>query len=129
MAEREVADDPSGWGVRLSDRVRDAVSDGRFDRAVELVNSGDGSTRSLAKEYAMMIRGLGGTVRVIVALIEDPRFATCFEGGATKLVDNFRERYAGAAETALGWANVPGLTIEELLPHRAASRRTSPMPS
>lgn len=54
------------WGRRLSDTLREALGKGDLERAAELVEHGDGITRSLAKEYNMMYRGLGITIRVML---------------------------------------------------------------
>lgn len=54
------------WGKRLSDTLREALNDGDLARATTLVEQGDGMARSLAKEYSMMYRGLGITIRVML---------------------------------------------------------------
>lgn len=54
------------WGVRLSDTLREALAAGELERAAELVEHGDGMAKSLAKEYSMMYRGLGITIRVML---------------------------------------------------------------
>lgn len=54
------------WGRRLSDTLREALGQGDLARAAELVENGDGMARSLAKEYNMMYRGLGITIRVML---------------------------------------------------------------
>lgn len=59
----------SEWGVRLSDRLRQALEGAGFEQAARLVREGDGLTRDLAREYALMIRGLGFTVRVLLGLL------------------------------------------------------------
>lgn len=56
------------WGVRLCEKVDDALAAGDLAAARRLVQDGDGETRSLAKEYAMMVGGLGITIRVIADL-------------------------------------------------------------
>jgi hypothetical protein len=59
------------WGRRLSDAVRAAIDAGKTGEARRLAVEGDGQTRSLAKEYALMYRGLGITIRVIARLLRD----------------------------------------------------------
>ena len=54
------------WGVRLSDSLREALRKGDLVAAAEIVEHGDGMARSLAKEYNMMYRGLGITIRVML---------------------------------------------------------------
>lgn len=54
------------WGRRLGDTLRDALRAGEFGRAAELVERGDGMARNLAKEYSLMYRGLGITIRVML---------------------------------------------------------------
>lgn len=56
------------WGVRLSDRVRTALAAGDPAAARRLVLAGDGQARSLEKEYSLMYRGLGITLRVLLDL-------------------------------------------------------------
>lgn len=56
----------SEWGRRLSDTLREALRQGDLARAATLVEDGDGMARSLAKEYNMMYRGLGITIRVML---------------------------------------------------------------
>lgn len=58
------------WGCRLSDAVREALVAGRLEDAQKLARDGDGQTRSLAKEYAYMFRGLGTTIRVLLPLLQ-----------------------------------------------------------
>ncbi len=59
------------WGRRLSDGVRAAVAAGDVAQARRLVLEGDGQARSLAQEYALMYRGLGITIRVMLPLLRD----------------------------------------------------------
>lgn len=56
------------WGTRLSETLVRVLEAGKLDEARSLVLDGDGQTRSLAKEFAMMVGGLGITVRVITDL-------------------------------------------------------------
>jgi acetyl-CoA synthetase len=60
---------PSEWGRRLSDAVTAALDGGDLARARTLVLRGDGQARSLDKEYALMYRGLGITLRVLLGLL------------------------------------------------------------
>lgn len=59
------------WGRRLSDAVRAALAAGEFATALDLARRGDGQTRSLAKEYTFMVRGLGITLRVLLRLLQE----------------------------------------------------------
>jgi len=59
------------WGRRLSDAIRAALDAGDLAAARRLALEGDGQARSLAKEYALMYRGLGITVRVLLRLLAD----------------------------------------------------------
>lgn len=56
----------SAWGTRLSDRIRSAVDEARWAEAERLCLAGDGQARSLAKEFALMYKGLGITLRVLL---------------------------------------------------------------
>jgi hypothetical protein len=60
---------PADWGERLSDRIRRAIAAGDLAEARRLALDGDGQARSLAKEYALMVRGLGITLRVLLGLL------------------------------------------------------------
>jgi hypothetical protein len=60
---------PADWGERLSDRIRRAIAAGDRAGARRLALEGDGQARSLAKEYALMYRGLGITLRVLLPLL------------------------------------------------------------
>lgn len=57
------------WGRRLSDQIRSALEAGEPERARRLALEGDGKARSLAKEYALMLRGLGITLRALLDLL------------------------------------------------------------
>jgi acetyl-CoA synthetase len=59
----------SEWGRRLSDAIRVALDAGDLPRARALALDGDGQARSLDKEYALMYRGLGITLRVLLRLL------------------------------------------------------------
>lgn len=54
------------WGRRLSDTLRETLRGGDLAAAAVLVEQGDGMARSLAKEFSMMYRGLGITIRVML---------------------------------------------------------------
>jgi hypothetical protein len=54
------------WGTRLSDRIRAALAAHDLEAARRLAVDGDGQARSLDKEYALMYRGLGITLRVLL---------------------------------------------------------------
>lgn len=56
------------WGERLSDRIRRALEAGDLGTARRLAVEGDGQARSLAKEYALMYKGLGAALRVMIPL-------------------------------------------------------------
>ena len=58
------------WGTRLSDRIRAALAAGDVNAARRLALHGDGQARSLDKEYALMYRGLGLTLRVLLDVVE-----------------------------------------------------------
>ena len=60
---------PQDWGRRLSDRIRAALDAGDLQSARRLAIEGDGQARSLSKEYALMYRGLGITIRVLLGLL------------------------------------------------------------
>jgi hypothetical protein len=59
------------WGRRLSDRIRAALAAGDLGGARRLAAEGDGHARSLEREYALMYRGLGITLRVLLGLLPD----------------------------------------------------------
>jgi hypothetical protein len=59
------------WGERLSDRIRRALEAGDLDGAGRLAAEGDGLARSLGKEYALMYKGLGVTLRVMLGLMDE----------------------------------------------------------
>ena len=67
------------WGRRLSDAIRVALDAGDLHAARRLALEGDGQARSLAKEYALMYRGLGITVRVLLGLLADTASAEVAE--------------------------------------------------
>jgi hypothetical protein len=57
------------WGRRLSDAIRAALEAGDVAGGRRLALEGDGQARSLAKEYTLMYRGLGTTIRVMLPLL------------------------------------------------------------
>jgi hypothetical protein len=59
------------WSERLSDRIRSALDAGDLGLARRLGLEGDGEARSLAKEYTLMYKGLGITVRVLLGILGD----------------------------------------------------------
>lgn len=81
------------WGVRLSDRIRAAIGARDLAGARRLAERGDGEARSLAKEYALMVRGLGFTIRILLGLL-----------GATlaRQPERVRPRAAAALSELLG---------------------------
>jgi hypothetical protein len=59
------------WGRRLTDAVRAALAAADIGQARRLVLEGDGQARSLAREYTLMYRGLGITIRVMLPLLRE----------------------------------------------------------
>lgn len=95
------------WGRRLSDAVREALRDGDLSVARSLVTQGDGQARSLQSEYTYMVRGLGITIRVLMALLGptvarlDGQAARAATADAANFVRRFGEdiaRFAGPAD-------------------------------
>jgi hypothetical protein len=102
------------WGRRLSDTLRAALGSGDLAGARRLALEGDGQARSLAKEYSLMYRGLGITLRVLLPLLDEttrrrdaPGAAAAASAGAA-LVHRFREDLAGLMQRAWGDAAPPG---------------------
>lgn len=60
---------PAEWGQRLSDRLRRVLAAGDLEAARRLALEGDGQARSLAKEYTLMYKGLGITIRLLLDLL------------------------------------------------------------
>jgi len=60
---------PAEWGERLSDRLRTVLAAGDLETARRLALEGDGQARSLAKEYTLMYKGLGITIRLLLDLV------------------------------------------------------------
>lgn len=94
----------SQWGHRLSDTIRGKLAEGDGAGALRLIEHGDGQTKSLAKEYALMYRGLGFTVRAILEALRMDEAATP-EVGAARLVNRFRGRFTETMRQA--WADAP----------------------
>jgi hypothetical protein len=116
------------WGTRLSDRVRAALEAGDADGARRLVAEGDGAARSLEKEYALMYRGLGITIRILLELLgeavarqaEPGRPAA--EQAAAECVARFRrEMTARLREVYPGAPPIPGEAGGAAEPAGAAS--------
>jgi acetyl-CoA synthetase len=68
-ATRSAGSSLSAWGRRLSDAIRAALAARDLARARSLALEGDGQARSFDKEYALMYRGLGITIRVLLGLL------------------------------------------------------------
>lgn len=73
------------WGRRLSDAIRAALEVGDFALARQLAREGDGQARSLAKEYTLMYRGLGITIRALLPLLHDVALRAYGPGGGTNM--------------------------------------------
>lgn len=61
----------SEWGRRLSYAIREALDRGDLVSARRLAVEGDGQARSLEKEYTLMYKGLGITIRVLLGQLRD----------------------------------------------------------
>lgn len=112
------------WGRRLSDVLRTALESGDLAAARRLTLEGDGQARSLAKEYALMYRGLGITIRVLLPLLreaaaraEPPRGAAA-ASEAAGLVHRFRTDLGGLMRRVWGESappsEPPGTLDEEI---------------
>ena len=101
------------WGRRLSDALRAALEAGDLAGARRLALEGDGQARSLAKEYSLMSRGLGITIRVLLPLLcetagrPDASGRAAAASEAAALVHRFREDLAGLMQRAWGDAAPP----------------------
>ena len=71
QAVQHAGSSPDEWGRRLSDAIRAALTAGDLGSARRLAREGDGQARSLEKEYALMYRGLGITIRVLLRLLAE----------------------------------------------------------
>jgi hypothetical protein len=105
------------WGERLSDRVRRALELRDLDQARRLVVAGDGQARSLAKEYALMYKGLGVTLRVMLGLVGAAVGVMPDSGRATRaltaLLARFCQDWRGLVHAAYGDAVPSALTRGE----------------
>jgi hypothetical protein len=111
------------WGRRLSDTLRAALESGDLAAARRLALEGDGQARSLAREYTLMYRGLGITIRVLLPLLrETAARAGASRGpaasGAAALVHRFRSDMARLMRRLWGAAaptgEPPGTLDEEI---------------
>lgn len=112
------------WGRRLSDALRAALESGDLAAARRLALEGDGQARSLAKEYALMYRGLGITLRVLLPLLRataaraDASRGAGAESAAAALVHRFRTDLAGRMREVWGdpapASEPPGTLDEEI---------------
>jgi hypothetical protein len=100
------------WGRRLSDAIRAALEAGDLARARRLALEGDGQARSLAREYALMARGLGLTIRVLLPLLRDAADRAADPGAArgevAGLLRRFRADMASLAAPAPDEIGDPG---------------------
>ena len=71
------------WGRRLADGVRAALAEGNRGAACRLAQQGDGQARDLAREYALMARGLGITLLVMLRLLMQRADRGADDGAAT----------------------------------------------
>lgn len=121
------------WGERLSDRIRRLLDAGDLTEARRLCVRGDGHARSLEKEYALMYKGLGITLRVMLGLAEEtvrshadpgPR-----PGALAVLLERFRRemgyllRQASGAADAAGTGRAPEPNVAEALGREIALSR------
>lgn len=86
----------SEWGRRLSDAIREALDRGDLASARRLALEGDGQARSLEKEYSLMYKGLGITIRVLLGQLRD----LSARGDLAALLDRFRRDMAALAAEA-----------------------------
>ena len=92
----------ANWGKRLSDTLRTALAAGDLAAAASLVEQGDGMARSLAKEYTMMYRGLGITLRVMQPLLLELARRTANEDALCEHLRGFAQDLDALAHTAWG---------------------------
>lgn len=113
-------EEPLGeWGRRLSDRIRAALDAGDLTGARRLALEGDGQSRSLEKEYALMYKGLGITIRILLDLLGETaaRGAAADRQAAERALVNLLGRFRGdmlaLLQRAYGVsAAVPGVSGE-----------------
>lgn len=100
------------WGRRLSDRIRAALDAGDAAGARRLAVEGDGQARSLEREYSLMYRGLGITLRVLLDLVPATVARTTDPGAArtafTDLLSRFESEMRALMERAYGSAEARG---------------------
>ncbi|MSQ67453.1 MAG: hypothetical protein EXR83_04575 [Gammaproteobacteria bacterium] len=94
------------WGKRLSDTLRAALAAGDLATAARLVEDGDGMARSLAKEYTLMYRGLGITLRVMQPLLLALALRTAKEEALCAHLRDFAQDIDALAQAA--WGTTPG---------------------
>lgn len=104
------------WGRRLSDAVRGALASGDLPAALRLAETGDDQSRSLATEYAFMVRGLGVTLRVMLDQLAE-----------TAARDQGPERLAEAELRSLLSSFCDGLLEISAEPSRTAEARARPL--
>jgi hypothetical protein len=75
------------WGRRLTDKVREALAQGDRVAACRLALEGDGQARDLARDYALMARGLGVTLHVMQRLLMQRAANGAGEEVATRAAD------------------------------------------
>jgi len=94
----------SEWGRRLGDALRATLVQGDFARAVQFVRNGDGQARSLAREYTLMVRGLGVTVRLLWSLLQETvaRADAASVASAAQFMHAFRGSLQGAVHPVWG---------------------------
>ncbi len=96
------------WGTRLSDAIRQALDGADTAAALRLVREGDGMTKSLGKEFTLMVRGLGITIRVIVPLLAktaerlEPALREGGRGEVAALLHRFSNDLVNIAKVTLG---------------------------
>ena len=107
------------WGRRLTDAIRAALEAGDVAGARRLVLEGDGQARSLAKEYTLMYRGLGTTIRVMLPLLgESASRAGAAERDAARaevvaLLRGFRRDMTALMTQAYGSRDAAGVLDDE----------------
>ncbi|MEK7370657.1 MAG: hypothetical protein AAB265_04300, partial [candidate division NC10 bacterium] len=106
----------SEWGRRLSDAIREALARGDLASARRLALEGDGQARSLEKEYALMYKGLGITIRVLLGQLRD----LSARGDLAALLDRFRRDMAALAAEAYPSPGARG-AVQAIRPSAAVS--------
>ena len=80
------------WGTRLSDAMRAALADGDVATARHLALHGDGQARDLAREYALMVRGLGLTLQVLLrVMLQETAWRQTTENVAAEAAPNAQD--------------------------------------